>query len=294
MNIGNLRIFWVTNSQKKEFEIIADNFDDISPGNISSLVRYSKEKYIVWLDGENEVDWETTDTYDTIDIDRAKLNSYMSMIGFLQHHPMVSCMSKYMRKEFNHMLADTVVLILEGEFDKAEEQICKINNYLTNRNCEITRKWQLLYCFLIIFCVFVISILGRYFMQNIVELLVVKEETMGMIGFSMLGTVGATFSIVLKSGKQYYNCESGKLLNFLEILSRMIASIVSGFVAAYLYKMGIIFGNFNTEQNATYGFILICIIAGFSERLIPSIISSFEKAESKEENCNEKKGINNF
>lgn len=286
--------YFINKAQKRELETIAEKFEDISVDNISSLVRYNEGKYIVWLDNNNEYDWETTSDYDELSVDRTKRNSYMSRISFLEHHPMVKCLSKYNRKEFHYMLADAVVLVLEGEFNEADEKIFELNRYLNDRNCEITRKWQLLYCFATLLVIFIIFVIGRHNMQNIIEFLKVDKRTIDTIGFSMLGTIGATLSIVLKSGNQCYDCESGKLLNFLEIFSRMFTSIISSFVAVCLYKMGMIFANFNSGQNATYCLILVCIIAGFSERLIPSIISRFENSETKEECCNDKESINNI
>ena len=96
-----------------------------------------------------------------------------------------------------------------------------------------------------------------------------------------------TLSIIQKSGNRCYDCESGKFLNFLEILSRMFASVISSFVVVYLYKLDLIFANFRSSENTTYCLIILCIIAGFSERLVPSIISRFEYNEIKEENSNE-------
>ena len=56
------------------------------------------------------------------------------------------------------MLAATIVLILEDELEGADEQIAKLEKYLYNRNCEITRKWQLFYCFSILFLMGLMSL----------------------------------------------------------------------------------------------------------------------------------------
>ncbi len=294
MNIGNLCVFWANSVQKKELQVITEKFNDINVDNINCLVRYSKDRYIVWLDCKNEVDWETTDIYDEEMSENKCINRFIARVETLQCQPTAKYLSSAQRKEFNYMLAATIVLVLEDELEGAEEQIAKLEKYLYNRNCEITRKWQLFYCFSILLLILCSFVTVSFFQEKLLSITNVSKELFEILGYSILGTLGATLSIALKSGKKCYNCESGRILNFLEIFSRMFTSVISSFVAVYLYKLEIIFSNFNSEKNAIYCVILVCIIAGFSERLIPSIISSFEKSGNKEECCNEEKSIDNF
>lgn len=285
MDIGNVRILNKKSTQRKEIEEILTGFPDISVDNVNSLVRYSSDRYIVWLDCENEFDWETTDNYNKQNAE--EINTYISRIGVLQHQPTSRCLSQKQYKEFNYMLAEAVVLVLENELCEAEKHICAAEQYLKNRNCEITRKWQLEYCFIILAIIFAITGIVKHNYANLSNFFGLTLDAMNTIGYSILGTVGATLSIIQKSGKKCYDCESGRFLNFLEILSRMFASIISGFVVIYLYKLDLIFANFHSEENAKYCLVIICIIAGFSERLVPSIINNFGNNEYKERCCNE-------
>ncbi len=281
MNIGNLCILFRSKIQQEEIDEILKEFPDISSSNVNILVRYSSGNYIVWLDCENEFDWETTNSFDEQDKDY--INKYMSKIGVLQHQPIARCLSKKQYKEFNYMLAETVVLVLEGELDELDKHLLEIELYLKNRNCEITRKWQLEYCFMILLIVLLLFGFFRCNYEHISMFYGISSDTMSILGYSVLGTIGATLSIIQKSGKKCYDCESGKFLNFLEILSRMFASVISSFIVIYLYKLDLIFANFSSNKNTSYCLILICIVAGFSERLVPSIISKFEKGEEGKE-----------
>lgn len=292
MDIGNIRILNKKSIQRKEIEEILTEFPDISVDNVNSLIRYSSGRYIVWLDCENEFDWETTDNYDKQSTE--EINTYISRIGVLQHQPISRCLSRKQYKEFNYMLAEAIVLVLENEFCEADEHIYAAEQYLKSRNCEITRKWQLEYCFIVLAVIFAIVGIVKHNSVNISNYFGVSSDAMSTIGYSILGTIGATLSIIQKSGKQCYDCESGRFLNFLEIMSRMFASVISGFVVIYLYKLDLIFANFRSDENTQYCLVLICIIAGFSERLVPSIISNFENNEIKEDCCNEQKSIDNF
>ena len=192
------------------------------------------------------------------------------------------------------MLAEAAVLVFEHEFSEADQHIADAKQYLTSRNYEITRKWQLEFCFIILMGILIVTGIVKHHYLEISDFFGLPADVLNTIGHAVLGTIGATLSIIQKSGKKRYDCESGRLLNFLEILSRMFASIISGFIVVYLYKLNLIFANFHSEENVEYCLVIICIIAGFSERLVPSIIGGLEKKESKEEGYDEQKSIDNF
>ncbi len=272
-------------AQQTEFEEILKEFKDISVDNVNVLVRHNEGNYIVWLDCDNEVDWKTTENFNGRN--EENINKYIYKIGVLQHQPIAHHLSTQQYIDFNYMLAETVVLILENELEEADKNICDIKQYLKNRNCEITRKWQLISCFTILVVILFLFSLFKHNYEIVSEFLDISDDTINMMIYSVLGTIGATLSIIQKSGKKCYGCESGKVLNFLEMLSRMLASIISSFIVIYLYKSDMIFANFRLSQNSSYCLILICIIAGFSERLVPSIISKFENNELKEECCDD-------
>ena len=45
-------------------------FEDIEPDNVTLLIRHSSDNYIVFIDGDSEVDYETTDAYDKAHLSR--------------------------------------------------------------------------------------------------------------------------------------------------------------------------------------------------------------------------------
>ena len=97
MDIGNIRILNKNSIQREEIDEILNEFPDISGDNVNTLIRYSNNRYIVWLDNENEFDWETTDFYD--EQNTVNINTYISKIGVLQHQPISRCLSKKQYKE---------------------------------------------------------------------------------------------------------------------------------------------------------------------------------------------------
>lgn len=47
--------------QQEEIARIVVPYEDIEPENVSHLIQNSEGKYIVFLDAEGDLDWETTD-----------------------------------------------------------------------------------------------------------------------------------------------------------------------------------------------------------------------------------------
>ena len=51
-------------AKRAEIVKIVEDYDDIQAENVLELVRSSKGNYIVFIDSDLEIDWETTDHYD--------------------------------------------------------------------------------------------------------------------------------------------------------------------------------------------------------------------------------------
>ena len=60
-------------AQRKELNVILEEFEDIEPDNVTLLIRHSSDNYIVFIDGDSEVDYETTDAYDKENLSRELL-----------------------------------------------------------------------------------------------------------------------------------------------------------------------------------------------------------------------------
>ena len=261
--------------REKELADIVEEFSDISKENITTVIRYNKGQYVVFLDRLHTIDWETSKDYDANNgetkEDRSKV---LAEVEWLQHQPSVPIIDKSRRDGFISLLAECWCYALDGCFEIADNHLKRAEQYLSDRKTETSRKWQLISCFSIV-CVFLIGALiaNRCFPVTSVF----KEWTTYML----FGTLGTALSLIINSNARTYNCESGKLLNFLEILSRLIASLLSCLVVVLLFNLNIIFTALK-DNHSGETLKLLCVIAGFSERLIPSILQKMESSEAKE------------
>lgn len=257
-------------TQQEELKIILENFKDIKADNVELLIRYSPEQYIVFLDSDLEVDFETTDEYDIEHSERKeRINATYNRIEEMEHSPAVPYLSKNIKKAFVRLLGDAFAAELNGFDETANQTLQTAETYFKARTAEISRRWLLINAF------------GATLIGYVIWKLFLPKD------FVLFGCLGALFSILCKTGKLEYDCQAGRFLNMLEILSKFLAAIISAYLAEQLYHMDLLFTAFKTIENSSVVLSLICFIAGFSERLVPSIVSHLGSKEEKERTEND-------
>lgn len=257
-------------AQREELEIILKNFKDIKADNVLRLIYYSSEQYIVFLDSDLEVDFETTDEYDKQYPDRKeKIDDTYTRIEEMEHSPAVQYLSEKTKKAFTCLLGDALVAELNGSKETVTQTLQTAETYFKARTAEISRRWLLINAF------------GATLIGYAIWKLFLPKD------FVLFGCLGALFSILCKTGKLEYDCQGGRFLNMLEILSRFLAAIISAYLAEQLYQIDLLFSAFKTIDDSSIVLSLICFVAGFSERLVPSIVSHLGSKEEKERTEND-------
>lgn len=253
-------------AQRKELETILEEFPDISSENVTLLIRYTSRRYIVFLDGNSEVDFETTDLYDDEHVqDKERLNVVYNRIEELEHRPAVQYMSSKNQKAFARLLGNALAAELDMAKTTADQTTQKAEQFLQQRTTEISRRWLLLSTF----GVAIISWISW-------KCLFPKD-------FILFGCLGAFFSILCKTGKLEYDCEAGVFLNILEVVSRFFAAAISAYIAERLFEADLLFTALKSKQTSNI-VPIIYFVAGFSERFVPSIVTTLgAKEKTKEE-----------
>ena len=90
--------------------------------------------------------------------------------------------------------------------------------------------------------------------------------TEGLIGF------------FVRRGRDVGFFQRGVFLNVLEVISRFFVAIISAYLAGQLFEADLLFTALKADQT-TAVLPLIYFVAGFSERLIPSIVTTLGKKE---------------
>ena len=269
-------------SLKKEMEKVVKKFDGVSADNISYLIQSRERYYIVYLDIENDLDWYLTDKGEK-QLNKKKYWPLQAKINCMLHKPCVNQMSKKMKKQYKCLLGNALILAMENKYEDAEKCIQEANNYIEEREYEITRRWNAEIC-IIIFAI----LIGLYYWGN-KEIFNGSERKYS--NYLCFGSIGVLLSILQHNAYINAKCTAGIRLVICEIVSKYIVGMVSALIVVIAFKTGIFMNGFVTTKYEEQFVILIGIVSGFSERLAPSLIG---KIEGKDENANEKENSNNI
>lgn len=240
--------------------------------NIKELIQYESGRYVVFIDCENDLDWETKDEFDE-SAQSEDFQDILADIDSLQHQPGVRYLSMNAKADLAWYLGRAVCLVFYSRLEKAEEIMKAAKLFLYHRKAEITRRWQLSAALLIYF----VSV-GGYCMFWMYP--TDGSQTLRCVVSCVLyGFTGAMLSIIQRAGKLYYDCSSGRFLNYVQVFAKFVAGGIGALVVVSLYQINLIFSLLKggTEEPVLF---LLGVCGGFSERFAPSLIEKFVMKES--------------
>lgn len=253
-----------------------DNLRDYEKDWPDLPVKYlilSCNDYIVFLDYENDIDWKTTDEFDSRDISpesKKNLNQVKNQVANLESIPCNELESNIIIS-FKRQLGEALVRGFEEDYDSAKQMLGLAKDYITNRNIEQSRYMYLSASGVFTIVILVITILFWLCRSYFIKYLGVSVFYI-TIAF-LTGAVGAFLSIILRIGKTTMDYNARRKVHYLEAISRVFAGMVSGLLIALCIKAGIIVPSFSKVQSTHIAMVLGGLIAGSSERLAPSIIT---------------------
>lgn len=240
--------------------------------NILHLIIDAPNKYIVFIDDCLDVDWKTSVEYDKKGHSNSpKFSNILSKVADVESIPN-DHLQKPIRLNFKRLLGEAIARSLEGEYKVAAETVDKARNYILSRNFETGRYWQLTSSAGIGLILMFLGLALWLLRNTFIPLL-------GLTGFFVLltfcgGGIGALLSIISRIGKVDVDSAAGKNLHYLEGALRIVSGGISGTLIALFINIGLVLPAFtnNKQQIAMFTF---SIVAGASERWIPSIITQF-------------------
>ena len=240
---------------------------------IKYLIIASKNKYVVFLDNENDLDWQTSDEFDKRELtfeERIGYNQVKNEIDSAECIPSDNLEEKIVIS-FKKQLGEALVRAFENDFENANKMVVKAKTFVLKRSIEESRFLFLTSCAVTTFIFMVVFIL----------LWLTKEYSVKVLGTTvfyttlatLIGALGALLSVILRMGKSNFDFNASKKLHYLEGSSRVVAGIISALLVAICIKTGLILPIFSKIESTNLAMILGGLIAGASERFAPSIIN---------------------
>lgn len=228
--------------------------------------------YIVYIDPENDIDWKDTRTkQDWTPKEKKKWAQSIAKLNDAQAEP-TGHLSFETIRAFKLKIGAGYVLTMNRSFDDIDKVVAEALCFLRHRNAEKARQLFLAYSSL-----FILVVLGLWIWNQ--NLNVVNADWALALLF---GTLGSYFSIWTRYGRLVMTGLATKCLHFLETLARLIVGAISASVFVLAVKSGVILHEM-VETVPLWFFGLIGFAAGFSERMIPSLMEKISKQVNQNE-----------
>ncbi|MGB7282951.1 MAG: hypothetical protein WBE13_11875 [Candidatus Acidiferrum sp.] len=237
------------------------------------------EHFIVFLDSDLDVDWETSDEYDQIGPkDSPQQNDILNRAASLECTPNDQH-KRSIRLNFKRMIGEAIARSLHGDYENAKKMLEQARLYIADRNVEKARYWQLLTACVLGLVAGLAGVIMWAVRSYLSQLL--GESAYFLALAAVAGSLGAVLSMIFRMGRSFPTSEAPRALHILEATSRMAAGCLSGLLVAGAVGIGLILPAFKTGVQSHLAMLLAGMVGGASERWAPSLIARFEGTQEK-------------
>lgn len=243
-------------------------------GNCKRIIRITAN-YIVLIDKNKNIDWETTEVYDASRSmeDKKRFEKMLSQCSIAEHMP-TGGLSEVSVLSFKTIVGEAVVNCLESNYEGAAEILARADTFRLDRVVEKSREWYLSCTVLLTAILIAIAMILNLRNPSLCD------PIMRIINVGSWAIAGACLSIILRSGRLQHASYAGKYLHCIESGCRLVGGFITGQIVYLGIKSGVLFSNIVVEGNAQYIIPFLALLAGASERFAPSIITKVESSAS--------------
>jgi hypothetical protein len=224
----------------------------------------SDDDFIVYLDQDYYVEWNMNDN----GMLGSETAQHLNRVGRLEAVD-TSYLTINRIKSYRRMIAEGVARLFQKNLPAAQAAFDLAEQWITARNTEIARRWYLVgsggAALVSVVAVFILGFwsdsLRAWFGLPIYNIL------MG----TSVGGLGAWLSVIQRSRTTELDVAAGPGLHYLEGAFRIMAGTLGAMLVALAIRAGLVL-----QVDRLSAIMVICMVAGASERLVPSFIEQME------------------
>lgn len=240
----------------------------ITDEDVKALILHSEGEACVYLNKEYCIELcSDSDTEDT------KIGKAMNVYGEaceIEHNPVIKYFDEDTRYDLGILLGEAVAAAYNGCEKKSDALLASAKKYVMSREAEITRRWIVECCL----CGMGVLLVGF-------ALHFAFGMALPYVTYGLCGGLGTAFSILQSGGKVQFTCVAGRKLVVYEVMAKYVVGIIAAVLMVLALQTGIIGSALITETNREVCYILVSVVAGFSERMVPSLLEKIEKKTEK-------------
>jgi hypothetical protein len=230
--------------------------------------------FIVWLDENRDVEWETTQAYDEeLEKKGFDFGDVSNRVAFLQAVP-TNHLSHEIKTAYRTMLGEGLCRGLEQDNESAMTILDQAEEFVTARNREQARLWYVAASGTATLSFVLLTPAVAYGLPRLLSN--ASDATSNVLLAGLGGATGALFSILLRVGKAPLDPSAGRPIHLMEGFGRIVVGVIGAAIVLSASRAGFILPNLTSNS----GLALLCLVAGASERLVPGLVDSVELSAS--------------
>lgn len=253
--------------------------------------------YIIYIDNELDLDWEVINRDPEkelyINTSQKSIQKILSRISYLSAIPHKQ-QNESVVLQYKQMLGEALLKAFNEDLLAANQLLDNAASYISERNIEQSRYWQLLIMLLILIG---IAILSYFLWCNFDSLKIdlkkfltdsslkkVNDYSLIFLSFvsCIFGTFGAVVSISQRMGSLKISANSPFKMHFFEISFKIICSILVSFIITALIVSGQFIPKV-VESMGIYSIMVFTFLGGSSERFVSSVLINSENTKDTTE-----------
>ncbi|HEY2828553.1 MAG TPA: hypothetical protein VGJ88_00440 [Thermoanaerobaculia bacterium] len=227
-------------------------------------------QYIVYLDEELYVEWSMAADFPL----QQEFGDIANTVGHLETLSL-GRLRPNQRLPFERLLGEAMARLIGDEDPaKAREVLVHASNYLNTRSVENARSWHIGTAAIATTITSVLLAIVVFFTSDFRPIF--GEATTTLVTAALVGPLGALLSILSRVRDLDVNPRSGSFIHRFEGVCRIVAGFLGSLLIALGVRSDLIFGFVNKQAHAFAALLVVCFVAGASERIVPSFISQIE------------------
>jgi len=235
---------------------------------------YKTHGFIVYLDEDFNVEWACTPAYEEPREGAGAVLNQAAELSALS----VSHLSEDQIQSFQRLIGEAVARVLTKEQEHgiaaANNALEKASGFLADRNAEISRWWYLVASIVVAGGLLLLTVLLWVFRAAVQPF--VGESVFDIAMGAGAGAAGALLSVLVGSKNVPSDPATRKGMHYLQGAARILAGTLGAVLIALAIKGGLFLGTVLSTNHANELFLFVCMVAGWSERLVPNFIERFE------------------
>lgn len=273
MNILNFIKKLLSGFSSEHYSLKAGDVDPELNKKIEVLI-LNDDKFIIYLDDEYCVQWRCTDEFK----EPTHCGEILSVVAILEAKSNFIEDRKILRF-VRFQIAEALARCFSGQpIENSKELLKEVDTQISSRNFEVAWRWY--FCAALEYSAGIVFFVAVCWLFRDVLSVLIGENVLGILWAAGAGVLGALSSIRLRANRIILDANAGEKIHRLEGFSRILAGLIGAVFVAITYKSGIFSNILKIPEDEKFLVLVLCFVAGASERFIPSLVSAIDKNSS--------------